>query len=145
MPRPNTRTRLGARMSTRRLSGLESQAPWPVALSLKLLRRRFPSLHQLLGHPARKPVHIRAAGATAASRMGVVDPGDAEDGDHRFLVDEKHSGYVTVASGTFTKGDHSFAPIPSFPSCYLSPVPSEPRAMSPGFSSIRSPRSSPVL
>ncbi|KAL2107520.1 hypothetical protein VUR80DRAFT_5135 [Thermomyces stellatus] len=24
--------------------------------------------------------------------MGVVDPGDAEDGDHRFLVDEKHSG-----------------------------------------------------
>lgn len=51
----------------------------------------------------------------------LVDPDDAEDGDYRFLVDEKLVKYVTVAPGTLPHDDRTFAPIlipllPPFPS-----------------------------
>lgn len=50
----------------------------------------------------------------------LVDADDKEDGEYRFLVDEKHVKYVTVSPGALPLDDRTFAPIfipllPSFP------------------------------
>lgn len=50
----------------------------------------------------------------------LVDPDDEEDSEYRFLVDQRHIKYVTVAPGVLPKSDRTFAPaliplLPPFP------------------------------
>lgn len=50
----------------------------------------------------------------------LVDPDDEEDSEYRFLVDQTHVKYVTVAPGVLPKSDRIFAPaliplLPPFP------------------------------